>query len=179
MSATPEDYTTPLCQKDGERDVDLRPRIDSSDIHDFLVLRTSFITREPLKSKKALEGHNFVTSGWVPEPWVKKVAANTVIAVTQANHSQSINKPPVDVWFMGKSDGEVLAAHCTCMARNGEACSHLAVLLLYVEYSVRAWEMCACTESRNSWLPPLVKKLHTRPVAAMDLASSVMKKRLS
>lgn len=95
----------------------------------------------------------------------------------QVNHSQSLNKPPVDVWFMGKSDGEVLAAHCTCMAGNGEACSHLAALLFYVEYGVRAREERSCTDGPNSWLPPLVKKLRTRPVAAMDLASSVMKKR--
>ncbi|KAH6942960.1 hypothetical protein HPB50_012990 [Hyalomma asiaticum] len=65
-------------------DVDLWPRVDSSDIHEFLVRRTSFITREQLKSRKALEGHNFVTSGWVREPWVKKVAAYTVIVVTHA-----------------------------------------------------------------------------------------------
>ncbi|KAH6944504.1 hypothetical protein HPB50_003634 [Hyalomma asiaticum] len=199
MSVTPEHYTATLCQKDRERyeektrscgldpftlragdcvsEVDLWPRVDSSDIHEFLVLRTSFITREQLKSRKALEGHNFVTSGWVREPWVKKVTADTVIVITQVNHSQSLNKPPVDVWFMGKSDGEVLAAHCTCMAGNGEACSHLAALLFYVEYGVRAREERSCTDGPNSWLPPLVKKLHTRPVAAMDLASSVMKKR--
>ncbi|KAH6925490.1 hypothetical protein HPB50_006103 [Hyalomma asiaticum] len=77
--------------------MDLWPRVDSSDIHEFLVRRTSFITREQLKSRKALEGHNFVTSGWVREPWVKKVAAYTAIVVTQVNHSQSVNKPPVDV----------------------------------------------------------------------------------
>ncbi|KAH6920725.1 hypothetical protein HPB50_028287 [Hyalomma asiaticum] len=105
MSVTPEHYTATLCQKDRERyeektrscgldpftlragdcvsDVDLWPRVDSSDIHEFLVLRTSFITREQLKSRKALEGHNFVTSGWVREPWVKKVTADTVIVITQ------------------------------------------------------------------------------------------------
>ncbi|KAH6941868.1 hypothetical protein HPB50_023674 [Hyalomma asiaticum] len=73
MSATREDYTATLCQKDRER----------TDIHEFLVRRTSFITREQLKSRKALEGHNFVTSGWVREPWVTKAAAYTVIVVTQ------------------------------------------------------------------------------------------------
>ncbi|KAH6933487.1 hypothetical protein HPB50_015560 [Hyalomma asiaticum] len=87
MSVTQEDYTATLCQKDHERyeentricvrdpftlragdcvsEVDLWPRVDSSDIHEFLVLRTSLITREQLKSRKALEGHNFVTNGWV------------------------------------------------------------------------------------------------------------------
>ncbi|KAH6923533.1 hypothetical protein HPB50_002155 [Hyalomma asiaticum] len=63
-------------------DVDLRLRVDSSDIHEFLVRWTSFITRDQMKSRKALKGHNFVTSG-LREPWVKKVAAYTVIVVTQ------------------------------------------------------------------------------------------------
>ncbi|KAH7984256.1 hypothetical protein HPB52_018658 [Rhipicephalus sanguineus] len=80
MSATLEDYTATLCQKDRERyeektrlcglnpfalraddcvsDMDLSPHVDISDIHEFLVLRTSFITWEQLKSRKALEGHN-------------------------------------------------------------------------------------------------------------------------
>ncbi|KAH6929949.1 hypothetical protein HPB50_007218 [Hyalomma asiaticum] len=74
--------------------VDLWRRFDSTDIHEFLVRRTSFSTREQLKSRKALEGHNFVTSDRVREPWVKKAAAYTVIVVTQVNHSQSVNKPP-------------------------------------------------------------------------------------
>ncbi|KAH7938732.1 hypothetical protein HPB52_000151 [Rhipicephalus sanguineus] len=98
VSATLEDCTATLCQKDRERyeektrlcgldlftlpaddrvsDVDLWPRVDISDIQECLVLRTSFITGEKLKSRKALEGHNFVTSGW--EPWAKKVTSETV-----------------------------------------------------------------------------------------------------
>ncbi|KAH7944022.1 hypothetical protein HPB52_014347 [Rhipicephalus sanguineus] len=88
MPATLEVYTATLCQKDRERyeektrlcgpdpftlraddsvsGVELWPRVDISDIHEFLVLRTSFITGEQLKSRKALEGHNIATSRWEP-----------------------------------------------------------------------------------------------------------------
>ncbi|KAH8009826.1 hypothetical protein HPB51_020174 [Rhipicephalus microplus] len=89
-----QDYAATLCQKDCERyeektrlcggldpftlvaadfvsDMDLWLRVDSTNIFEFLVLRTSFTTRDQLKSRKALEGHNFVTSGWVREPWIK------------------------------------------------------------------------------------------------------------
>ncbi|KAH6919381.1 hypothetical protein HPB50_029626 [Hyalomma asiaticum] len=96
--------------------MDLWPRVDSSDIHEFLVRRTSFITREQLKSRKALEGHNFVTSGWVREPWVKKVAAYTVIVVTQVNHSQSVNKPPVDVCTANDLGANTRSAGQSCKA---------------------------------------------------------------
>ncbi|KAH6933856.1 hypothetical protein HPB50_018611 [Hyalomma asiaticum] len=64
-----------------------------------------------MKSRKALKGHNFVTSG-LREPWVKKVAAYTVIVVTQVNHSQSVDKPPVEV--------------CTANALGANTCSAVA-----------------------------------------------------
>ncbi|KAH7968261.1 hypothetical protein HPB52_007270 [Rhipicephalus sanguineus] len=89
MSATLEDYTPTLCRKDRERyeektrplraapihapsddcvsDVDLWPRVDIADIHEFLVLRTSFITGEQLKSRKALEGHSYEWLGAMGE----------------------------------------------------------------------------------------------------------------
>lgn len=44
-------------------DVNLLPRVDFTDINeDYLVYATSFLTREQLK---ALEAHNYLTSGWV------------------------------------------------------------------------------------------------------------------
>ncbi|KAH6938266.1 hypothetical protein HPB50_008313 [Hyalomma asiaticum] len=93
MSATQEYYTATLCQKDCEQYEKKDETLRTGPIH----TSTSFITREQLKSRKAPEGHNFVTSGSVREPWVKKVADYTVMVVTQVNHSQSVNKPPVDV----------------------------------------------------------------------------------
>ncbi|KAH9380838.1 hypothetical protein HPB48_008577 [Haemaphysalis longicornis] len=62
---------------------DLWPHITVMDIHDFLVLRTRFITSKQLKDYKALEAHNYVTSGWVKEPGVKQVGQDEVIVVTQ------------------------------------------------------------------------------------------------
>ncbi|XP_077527601.1 uncharacterized protein LOC144138970 [Haemaphysalis longicornis] len=166
-----------LSESDCVRDVNLWPRVDAADISEFLVLRTSFITRQQLKARKALEGHNFVTSGWVREPWVKEVSSHSVVLKTKVNHSQSLNKPPVDSWVLCKSDGEVVAAHCTCMAGNGEACSHVAALLFYIEYGVRVRQERSCTDGANSWLPTHIKKVDVRPISAMDFASSTMKKR--
>lgn len=60
----------PLDLRDDEvrRDVDLLPRVDFTDIKDYLVHATSFATREQLKAYKAMEAHNDLTSGWVQEP---------------------------------------------------------------------------------------------------------------
>ncbi|KAH8019474.1 hypothetical protein HPB51_019496 [Rhipicephalus microplus] len=49
------------------------------------------------------------------------------------------------------------------MAGNGEACSHVAALLFYFEYGVRARDGDSCTDVANSWLPPHVRKIeHTQ-----------------
>lgn len=76
-----------LSESDCVRDVNLWPRVDAADISEFLVLRTSFITRQQLKARKALEGHNFVTSGWVREPWVKEVSSHSVVLKTKVRYS--------------------------------------------------------------------------------------------
>lgn len=50
-----------------------------TDLNNFLGVMTSFITSKQLKNYKSLEAHNYVTSGWVKEPWVKQAGQNTVI----------------------------------------------------------------------------------------------------
>ncbi|KAH8025153.1 hypothetical protein HPB51_003995 [Rhipicephalus microplus] len=152
--------------------VNLWPCVDAAYIREFLMLRMGFVTQPQLKSRKALDGHNFVTSGWLREPRVKQVAAESVTVMTQA-----LNKPPVEVWILGKAYREILAAHCTCMVENREACSHIAALFFYVKCGVRAHEERSFTGGPNSWLPPAVRKLNVRPTAKMNLPSSAMKKR--
>ncbi|KAH7976257.1 hypothetical protein HPB52_010388 [Rhipicephalus sanguineus] len=100
---------------------------------------TCFVTRQQLNGRKAIGGHNFVTSGWVSEPRMKQVAADSGIIMTQA-------------------------------------CSHIAALLFYVEYGLRAREERSCTDGSKSWFPPAMKKLEVRSVAETGLSSSAMKK---
>ena len=48
-------------------------------------------------------------------------------------HSQRLSLPPLKVWLAVKQSGEVLCAHCSCMAGLGEACSHVAAVLFTAE----------------------------------------------
>ncbi|KAH7947518.1 hypothetical protein HPB52_012640 [Rhipicephalus sanguineus] len=135
MSATVEGYTVTLCQKDRERceektrlcvldpftlhandcvsDVDFWPRTDISYIHEFLVLRTTFITGEQLKSRKALEGHNTVTSGWVP--WAAAGRAITFGAKNKstprikAKKTSPLTKSPASTSVQQTASSEVAA----------------------------------------------------------------------
>ncbi|KAH7986772.1 hypothetical protein HPB52_024733 [Rhipicephalus sanguineus] len=82
------------------------------------------------------------------------------------------DKPQVEVWFLGKGDGEILATHG--LKRRGVVPHRSA--LFYVKYGLRAREERSCTDGSKSWFPPAMKKLEVRPVAEMGLSSSAMKK---
>ncbi|KAH6935592.1 hypothetical protein HPB50_007003 [Hyalomma asiaticum] len=53
-------------------DVELVPRVEISDIKD-LVHATCYIMHEQMKARKSLEAHNYLASGFVQEPQLKKV----------------------------------------------------------------------------------------------------------
>ena len=58
------------------------------------------------------------------------------------------------------ADGEVETAHCTCIAGLGEACSHVASLLFYVEAFYHTIEATSCTQEQCTWfLPKAVKEV--------------------
>jgi uncharacterized Zn finger protein len=48
-----------------------------------------------------------------------------------------MSEKPLQPWIIAEKDGRILAAHCTCMAGLGEACTHVAALLFAVDASVK------------------------------------------
>lgn len=51
----------------------------------------------------------------------------------KVKHSQRMNEKALQVWFLAKIDGEIICAHCTCIAGLSETCSHVAALCFAVE----------------------------------------------
>uniref|UniRef100_A0A224Z122 Protein containing YqaJ domain n=1 Tax=Rhipicephalus zambeziensis TaxID=60191 RepID=A0A224Z122_9ACAR len=150
-------------------DVDLVPRVEISDIKDYLVHATSYITHEQMKAKKSLEAH--LTSGFVQEPLFKKV-----IVRGKVNHSQALSAQPLEPWIIIKEDGMVKAAHCTCMAGLGEACSHIGAVLFYLEATASLRDSQACTDKKNQWLPPYMTNVPCAPICEIDFSSSSAKR---
>lgn len=70
----------------------------------------------------------------------------------------------------------VEAAHCTCMAGLGEACSHIGALLFYLEVASSFRDSQACTQKENAWLPPYMSAVPCVPLAQMDFTSATTKK---
>ncbi|XP_037560765.2 uncharacterized protein LOC119439351 [Dermacentor silvarum] len=165
-----------LTGKEASFDLALVPKVELSDIKDYLVHATSFITHEQLKARKSLESHNYLTSGFVQEPQLRRHGEHVIVR-TKVNHSQAISTQPLEPWLLVKQDGMVKAAHCTCMAGLGEACSHIGALLFYLEAASNFRDGQACTDKENAWLPPYSSTVPCAPLAHIDFASATTKKR--
>ena len=74
--------------------------------------------------------------------------------------SQELNENPHLLWVAINLKGiSVETAHCTCMARLGESCSHIVVSLFKLEAAARAgFTKKACTDVACTWNQIFVKK---------------------
>ncbi|CAN7941201.1 unnamed protein product, partial [Ixodes hexagonus] len=97
--------------------------------------------------------------------------------IGKVNHFQSLNTPPLKPRLLVQADGAVELAHCTCMAGLGEACSHIAAVLFYLEVVVKQRGRKACTDMSNSWRPAYAKNVACCPIADIDFSSATAKKK--
>ena len=127
-------------------DTECLPPIESTDIFTYLVLGTSFYTKEQFKNFKSLEAHKWLTSGFVISVQGCVVAEKFVV-FGKVKHSQRMNDPPISTWIIASKEGTVLSAHCMdCKAGLAETCSHVASILFYIEAWARIHEKLACTQ---------------------------------
>lgn len=152
------------------------PSTTYEDIVNYLVLSTSFVTLQEMKVHKSLEAHNYFTSGWVHGLSTASLTGNKVLVLSKVNHSQRLRDAPLKVWILGLTSGEILTAHCTCMAGAGEACSHLGATLFAVEAHVRIRESITCTGRENAWLPPPIRDVEFKRIRDIDFCCSKSKK---
>ncbi|XP_071796257.1 uncharacterized protein [Asterias amurensis] len=67
-------------------------------------------------------------------------------------HSQKQSEASLKVWVAAKDDGNILTAHCTCMAGMVETCSHITAVLFAVEAAIRSRVRASCTDLPCRWL---------------------------
>ena len=135
-------------------DPECLPSIKATDLVSYLVLETSYYTKQQFKCYKSVEAYNQVVSGFVT-PVQGKIIAGKHVVVGKVRHSQRMNDPLVNIWVITESDGTVLAAHCLgCKAGLAEWCSHIASFLFYIEAQIRINGKLACTQVKCSWLLP-------------------------
>ena len=92
-------------------------------------------------------------------------------------HSQRMNDTPLRPWLIAEKGGKIISAHCDCMAGLGEACTHIAATLFWVDATVRIRETKTVTQEKAYWmLPTGVKKIAYSQLSDIDFTSAKSKK---
>jgi len=84
---------------------------------DGVVSFIGIYTASKMKNYRSLEAHTFFTDGWVQTVHhFKPERSESTIFKTQVKPSYRVTEKPHNTWVAVKSDGNILAAHCDCMA---------------------------------------------------------------
>ena len=156
------------------------PEVTYADVFNYLINTTSYCTFEQLKAYRSMEAFNFLINGWVTNILVVSCNASRpkfFILMALVKHSQRLTVPAVKVWVATKNDGEVMCAHCSCMAGLGESCSHIAALLFAVQTNTELKGQFACTSLPCSWLPSSFRTVPFAEIAKIDFSSASQKRK--
>ena len=135
-------------------DPECLPPIEATDLLCYLVMDTSFYTKEQFKAFKSMEAYNQMVSGFITSVQ-GKVICDKFVVIGKVRHSQRMNEPALPVWIITSKEGTIISAHCLgCKAGLSETCSHVASLLFYIEAWTRINGKLACTQVKCTWLLP-------------------------
>ena len=136
------------------------PPVEATDLLSYLVLETSFYTKQQFKAYKSLEAYNSMVSGFITS--VQGCVVREKYFVTgKVRHSQRKNDPLISIWVIADKDGMINSAHCSgCKVGMAESCSHVARVLFYIEAWTRILGKLSCTQVKCTWfLPSYVKEV--------------------
>ena len=83
-----------------------------------------------------------------------------------------MSETPLHPWSIVEKNGNILCAHCNCMAGLGECYSHVGAVF-YVEFAVNLRDSKTCTKEEAYRLLPGYKKVEYKPVADIDFTSAI------
>ena len=163
----------PILIPENSLDPECLPPVEAADLLSYLVLDTSYYTKNQSEAFRSLKAYNQMVSGFIVSIQGHIVAKKFVVCA-KVRHSRRINDPSVPLWILTEKDGTIICAHCTgCMAGLGECCLHIASVLFYLEAWTRLNGKLACTQVKCTWiLPTYVKEVSYAPVSDIDFTSA-------
>ena len=156
------------------------PDVMYGDIFNYLILTPGYIF-EQLLAYRSLDGYNFFKNGWVTNVVVTNlnIQPRSFLFTAVVKHSQKLSLPSLQVWVAIKPCGEVMCAHCTCMAGVGEVCSHVAAVLFAAESNTLIKRQFSATSLPCSWLPAKFKFVSFSKVADIDFKTLNQKRKVA
>ena len=96
------------------------------------------------------------------------LCSDKFLVTAKVKHSQRLSLPPAKLGLLQKKAVLSYVYIVICMAGLGEACSHIASILLTLEANVQARKSMSCTSLPCSWLPPTFKSVPFAPISDID-----------
>ena len=152
---------------------DCLPPVESTNLLFYLVLETSYYTKQQFKAFRSLQAYNQMVSGFISSVQGHIVKDNFVV-LAKVRHSQRMNDSLIPVWIITEKQGTIISAHCCgCKAGLGESCSHVANVLFYLEAWTKINGKMSCTQVKCSWiLPSYVKEVEYARVRDINFTSA-------
>ncbi|XP_070179085.1 uncharacterized protein [Littorina saxatilis] len=153
------------------------PELSCINIVNYFVLGKSAYTCKQLKAYKSVDFYRLFVAGWVRDVKCYRPdgCQNSVISA-KVLHSQRLNEPALSPWIIATSDGNILSAHCTCMAGVGETCTHVGALAFAVDTYTQTKERATCTGVKAYWkVPQGVRGVTPLPAYLINFSSSKAK----
>ncbi|XP_035234666.1 uncharacterized protein LOC118206288 [Anguilla anguilla] len=173
----PDPFNKMLRQECFSTDLSDLPEVSQVHIFEYLVERECVYTREAFKAYRSLDAYNYFNSGKVKSILTHK-NGNTRVVYGEIEAGQALSKR-YSAWIVATKSGEVLCGHCTCMAGNGEVCSHVGTILVTVEQCVQdGLQSGPSVTSKPSVWSRVTKKADPQPVAQCDFLKPGKRMRL-
>ena len=117
------------------KDLDCLADFNLVHLYNYLVhSRDKTFDKESMKAFKSLKAYKYFSEGLIQNVWIHQDDDTPSIIVIRAHCFSSLkSKVTYTVYATLKTTGDVVSAVCKCVAGRGGACSHIAVLLFYVE----------------------------------------------
>ena len=96
-----------------------RPPVEFGHIFCYFIERPGIYTKQQILQWKQLEAYNYFQSGFVRtvESWdLRNKRSGCILVRVLVNPSQRTPDQPHNPWIAVKADGQIITAHCTCMA---------------------------------------------------------------
>ncbi|KAK3880823.1 hypothetical protein Pcinc_014710 [Petrolisthes cinctipes] len=135
--------------------------------------------KEYIGMSRSLEAYKYFIAGWVSELLIADIkqgnGSTSCIITAKVRHSQSLNEEALRPWFAMEKEGPIIAAHCSCVAGLGEACSHVAATMFAVESGANWTKKESCTSQPCGWVLPSCSSFKSAPLAKIDFTSPATK----
>ncbi|CAG9769862.1 unnamed protein product [Ceutorhynchus assimilis] len=112
---------------------------------------------------KSLQAYKQFEAGFVQGVLAKQFNDEAFVVIAKVQHSQRKREKLHKVWVIILKDTNISSAHCTCMARLSEVCSHVSTVLFFLHARPNTLEDSgpgpSCIEQLSLWPVPPMKKV--------------------